>query len=83
MYNINKIKYNFSFSQKQELYTMNRVLVLKYKNTRIRKYLVVDSMKNRIIVHNFESKEILEYTFDNAVKVRIYEDFYINLAEIL
>ena len=57
--------------------------LFKYRNTGVREYWIVDPMKNRIIVYNFESKETLEYTFDDTLKVGIYEDFYINFAEIL
>ena len=56
--------------------------LFKYRNTGVREYWIVDPMKNRIMVHNFEIDNMEEYTFSDFVKVGIYEDFSINFAEI-
>ena len=56
--------------------------LFKYRNTGVREYWIVDPMKNRIMVHNFETNNMEEYSFSDLIKVGIYEDFSINFAEI-
>ena len=56
--------------------------LFKYRNTGVREYWIVDPMKNRITVYNFELEDTFEYSFSDSVKVGIYEDFSINFAEI-
>ena len=58
------------------------IKLFKYRNTDIREYWIVDPLKKRIITYNFETEDVLEYTFTEKVKVGIYEDLEINFAEI-
>ena len=56
--------------------------LLKYANSGVREYWIVDPQKQRIIVHNFENETLEEYTFHDTVKAGIYEDLYINFSGI-
>ena len=56
--------------------------LFKYRNTGVREYWIVDPMKSRIMAHNFKSNTMEEYSFSDLIKVGIYEDLYINFAEI-
>lgn len=56
--------------------------LFKYRTAGVREYWIVDSMKNRITVYNFESEDTLDYTFTDSVKVGIYDNLYINFSEI-
>ena len=58
------------------------VKLMKYRNAGVREYWIVDPLKNRIMVYNFEMDDISNYTFSDFIKVGIYEDFIINFAEI-
>ena len=48
----------------------------------VREYWIVDPLKNRITVYNFESENTFDYTFHDSVKVEIYDDLYINFSDI-
>ena len=56
--------------------------LFKYHNTGVKEYWIVDPMKNRIMVHNFNSETMEEYSFSDSVKVGIYEDFSIDFSEL-
>ena len=56
--------------------------IVKYSSAGVREYWIVDAQKNRGLVYNFESEEIQDYTFSDAVKAGIYEDFYIDFSEL-
>ena len=56
--------------------------LFQYRNTGVREYWIVDPLKNRITVYNFETDDMEVYSFFDTIKVGIYEDFYINFAEI-
>ena len=58
------------------------IKLLKYANSGVREYWIVDPQKQRIIVHNFENETLDEYTFDDTVKAGIYEDLYIDFSSI-
>ena len=58
------------------------IKLFKYCNTGVREYWIVDPLKNRITVYNFESETTLEYSFSDSVKVGIYENFSIDFAKI-
>ena len=54
-----------------------------YQNHGVREYWIVDPKKKRIFVNYFEGGILsVPYTFDSTVKVNIYEDLYIDFAEI-
>ena len=56
--------------------------LFQYRNTGVKEYWIVDPMKNRITVYNFEANDIEEYSFSDTVKVSIYEDLTINFSEL-
>ncbi len=56
--------------------------LFKYRSAEVREYWIVDPMKNRIMVYQFETGTITEYSFADSVKVGIYEDFFIDFSEI-
>ena len=58
------------------------IKLFKYRTAGVREYWIVDPLKNRIMVHNFEAETMEEYSFNDVVKVGIYEDLEINFAEI-
>lgn len=56
--------------------------LLKYGTAGVREYWIVDPLKQRIMVYNFEQNTVGEYSFSEKVKAGIYEDFAIDFAEI-
>lgn len=51
--------------------------LFRYRTAGVREYWVVDPDKNIIIVYNFESDTMEEYSFGKDVPVGIYNDFTI------
>ena len=58
------------------------IKLLKYQNTGVREYWIVDPLKKIITIHNFEMETMEIYNFTDTVKVGIYEDLYINFSDI-
>ncbi len=56
--------------------------LLKYGMAGVREYWIVDPMKQRITVYNFQHDTVEEYSFSDKVKAGIYEDFEIDFARI-
>lgn len=56
--------------------------LFKYHDNGVREYWIVDADKNRITVYNFQSEDIIEYTFQDNVKVNIYDDFTIDFSQL-
>ncbi len=56
--------------------------LLKYSSSGVREYWIVDPQKNRIMVYDFTSEDMMEYTFSDKVKAGIYEDLWIDFSEI-
>ena len=56
--------------------------LFKYRTAGVREYWIVDPDKKRITVYNFELEDIQDYTFSDIIKVGIYDDLYINFADI-
>lgn len=56
--------------------------MFKYQESGVREYWIVDPMKDRITVWNFENDDTEEYSFKDKVKAGIYPDLYIDFAEI-
>ena len=56
-----------------------------YANIGVREYWIVNPMKKNIYVYYFEENqfETMVYTFQNKVKVNIYEDFYIDFSDFV
>ncbi len=56
--------------------------LFKYKSAGVSEYWIVDPSKNRITVYDFAHDETEIYTFSDTIKVGIYEDLYIDFAQI-
>ncbi len=56
--------------------------LLKYGTAGVREYWIVDPIKHRITVYNFEHDTIEEYSFSDKIKAGIYDDFEIDFSEI-
>ena len=55
-----------------------------YKNAGVREYWIVDPRTEKVIVYYLEQPDFqMEfYTFQDIIKVNIYEDLYINFREL-
>jgi len=54
-----------------------------YKNHGVREYWIVDPRHQTVSVNYFEKNmPTAEYPFDSTIKVNIYDDLYINFADI-
>ncbi|MBD5537149.1 MAG: Uma2 family endonuclease [Lachnospiraceae bacterium] len=55
-----------------------------YANAGVREYWIVDPDKKRIFVYFLEKAkfEVETYTFEDKIKANIYEDLYIDFAEL-
>ena len=54
-----------------------------YKNYGVREYWIVDPRRKNVTVYYFEGNIFnLQYSFQSTVKVRLYDDLYINFLEI-
>lgn len=56
--------------------------LFKYRTAGVKEYWIVDPEKNRILVYNFESEDIKDYTFTDSIKAGIYDDLYISFTDI-
>ena len=66
-------------SRRMDYYTK----LFKYRTAGVREYWIVDSEKDRILVYDFESENTGDYTFADSVKSGIYDDLFINFADII
>lgn len=54
-----------------------------YKNYRVREYWIVDPRRKIVTVNYFEGNMLnIQYSFDSTIKVNIYEDLFIDFADI-
>jgi Uma2 family endonuclease len=58
------------------------VKLLKYQSSGVREYWIVDPMSERISVYKFEHDEMDVFTFNDKIKVGIYEDLEIDFSTI-
>lgn len=56
--------------------------LFKYRTAGVREYWIVDPIKNRITVYNFESEDTVEYTFSDSIPSGIYENLTIDFSQI-
>lgn len=48
----------------------------------MREYWIVDPVKKLVMVYDFENEDTEQYTFQDSIKVGIYEDLRIDFAEM-
>lgn len=54
-----------------------------YKNAGVREYWIIDPRRKIVTVNYFEGNRLnVQYSFDSAIKVNIYDDLYINFSDI-
>lgn len=58
------------------------VKLFKYRSAGVREYWIVDPDKNFILVYDFANDDSEQYTFQEKVKVNIYDDLYIDFKSI-
>ena len=59
------------------------VKLFKYYDSGVKEYWIIDPLKNKITVYNFENETNMEeYTFADKIKVGIYKDLEIDFFEI-
>ena len=56
--------------------------LIKYQQAGVREYWIVDPEKKLVMVYFFEGEIIEQYTFEERVKVNIYEDLWIDFSEL-
>ena len=56
--------------------------LLKYGTAGVKEYWIVDPMKQRIMLYNFEHDTVEEHSFSDRVRAGIYEDFEIDFSEM-
>lgn len=58
------------------------IKLFKYRTAGVREYWIVDPSKEQIMVYDFEHEDTEQYTFQDSIKVGIYEDLRIELGEM-
>ena len=56
--------------------------LFKYHEAGVREYWIVDYERNLITVYNFETGEMMDYTFFDKVRAGIYEDLELDFSDI-
>jgi Uma2 family endonuclease len=56
--------------------------LFQYRTAGVREYWIVNPLKNRILVYNFESEDTGDYTFSDVIQVGIYKDLKIDFSKI-
>ena len=56
--------------------------LLKYGTAGVREYWIVDPMKQRVTVYNFEQDTVEEYSFSDKIRAGIYDDLEIDFSGI-
>ena len=56
--------------------------LFKYRTAGVREYWIVDPDKERIMVYDFDSEDVRDYTFSDSIKAGIYDNLYINFSDI-
>ena len=60
------------------------IKLLKYRTAGVREYWIVNPLTNTVNVYNFEKEEQSDqYSFEDDIKVCIYDDLIINISELL
>ena len=56
--------------------------LFKYRTAGVREYWIVDPVKKLVMVYDFENEDAEQYTFQDSIKVGIYEELRIDFAEM-
>lgn len=56
--------------------------LLKYGTAGVREYWIVDPIKQRVTVYNFDYNTVEEYLFSDKIAAGIYEDLEIDFSQI-
>lgn len=56
--------------------------LFKYRMAAVREYWIVDPKKKNVIVYDFEHESMQDYTFNDIIKVGIYDDLEIDFSDI-
>lgn len=65
-------------SRRMDYYTK----LFKYRTAGVREYWIVDPVKKLVMVYDFENEDTEQYTFQDSIKVGIYEELRIDFAEM-
>ena len=65
-------------SRRMDYYTK----LFKYRTAGVREYWIVDPVKKLVMVYDFENEDTEQYTFQDSIKVGIYENLRIDFAEM-
>lgn len=61
-----------------------QIKLFKYRTTEVREYWIVNPMKKSVLIYDLEHEERTgQYGFDDTLQVNIYDDFIINIADLL
>ncbi len=58
------------------------IKLFKYRTAGVKKYWIVDPLKDRITIYYFPNDFMEEYSFHDKVKVNIYDDLEIDFGKI-
>ena len=58
------------------------IKLFKYKNAGVKEYWIIDKLKDRITVYDFEHNELNEYSCSDCVKTKVYDGLIITFSEI-
>ena len=56
--------------------------LLKYRQSGVRLYWIVDPQGNTVSVYDFQSDTVESYTFADTIPVSIYDDLSIDMPEL-
>lgn len=61
-----------------------QIKLFKYRTAGVREYWIVNPMKKSVLIYDLEHEEhTAQYGFDDILQVNIYDDFIINIADLL
>ena len=58
------------------------IKLFKYRTAGVREYWIVDPMKNSIMVYDFETDDVMDYTFTDSVSANLYDDLKIDFSTL-
>lgn len=58
------------------------VKLFKYRSAGVKEYWIVDPLKNRILVYDFKTNDLNEYTFTDKIHSNLYENLIVDLSDL-